>query len=69
MLTLILIDVQHSQKAVFNFEKGSNRQNYSSSGSLQSVKKTPLSEISDSLTIWKNPNAYGDPMLTTDLFV
>ena len=29
-LTLILVDVQYSQKAVFSFEKGSNRQNHSS---------------------------------------
>ena len=35
---LILIDVQYSQKAVFSFEKGSDRQNHSSSGSVQSVK-------------------------------
>ena len=67
MLTLILIDVQHSQKAVFNFEKDSNRQNYSSSGSLQSVKKTPLTEIYNSLTaVWKNPDVYRDPMLTSN---
>ena len=30
MLILILIDAQHSQKAVFSFEKGSNCQNHSS---------------------------------------
>ena len=35
----ILIDIQYSQKAVFSFEKGSNRQNHSSSGSLHLVKK------------------------------
>ena len=39
MLILVLIDVQHSQKAVFSFEKGSNCQNHSSSGSLHPVKK------------------------------
>ena len=39
MLTFILIDVQYSQKAVFSFEKGSNCQNHSSSGSLHLVKK------------------------------
>ena len=39
MLTLILIDFQYSQKAVFSFEKGSNYQNHSSSGSLQLVIK------------------------------
>ena len=38
MLILILID---SQKGAFNFEKGSNRQNYSSPGSLHLVKKIP----------------------------
>ena len=42
MWILILIDVQYSQKAVFNFEKGSNHQNYSSSRFLQPVKKTLL---------------------------
>ena len=41
MLILILIDVLHSQKAVFNFEKGSNGQNHSSSGSHNPVKKSP----------------------------
>ena len=39
MLTLILIDFQYSHKAVFSFEKGSNYQNHSSSGSLQLVIK------------------------------
>ena len=41
MLILILIDVQHSQKAVCSFEKGLNRQNHSSSGSLHPVKIPP----------------------------
>ena len=41
MLIYILIDVQYSQKTVFSFEKGSNRQNHSSSGSLYLVKKFP----------------------------
>ena len=41
MLILTLIDVQYSQKAVFSFEKGSNCQNHSSSGSLDLVKKCP----------------------------
>ena len=36
---LILIDVQHSRKAAFSFEKGLNWQNHSSSGSLHLVKK------------------------------
>ena len=39
MLILILIDVQYSQKAVSNFEKGSNYQNHSSLCSLYRVKK------------------------------
>ena len=47
MLTVILIDVQYSHKAVFSFEKGSNHQNLSSSGSLHPVKKSPP-PISDS---------------------
>ena len=59
MLIFILINVQYSQKAVFSFEKGSNRQNHSSSGSLHLIKKIPPSKISDStqpLTIiWKTP--------------
>ena len=33
MVILILIDVQYSQRAVFSFEKDSNRQNHSSSDS------------------------------------
>ena len=41
MLTVILIDVQYSHKAVFSFEKDSNHQNPSSSGSLHPVKKSP----------------------------
>ena len=49
---LILIDVQHSRKAAFSFEKGLNWQNHSSSGSLHLVKKylspPPYSKISDS---------------------
>ena len=48
MLISILIDIQYSQKAIFNFEKGSNRQNYCSSGSLHPVKKSPPSKIFDS---------------------
>ena len=38
MLILILIDVHQSQKAVFSFEKGSNHQYDSSSGSRHPVK-------------------------------
>ena len=41
MLILILIDVQYSQNAVFSYEKFSNRQNHSSSGSHHLVKKSP----------------------------
>ena len=58
MLILILIYVQYWQKAVLSFEKGSNRQNHSSSGSLHPVKYSP-SKISDSPqplnAIWKTP--------------
>ena len=59
MLVFILIDVQYSQKAVFSFEKGSHRQNHSSSGSLHPVKKSPLVKflIPPKLltAIWKTP--------------
>ena len=41
MLILVLIDVQYLQRKLFSFEKGSNRQKRSSSGSLRSVKKSP----------------------------
>ena len=41
MLIFILIDVQYSEKAVFSFEKGLNRQNRSSSGSFDLVKSFP----------------------------
>ena len=47
MVILILIDVQYSQNAVFSFEKGSNCQNHSSSGSHHPVKKFPYSKIAD----------------------
>ena len=61
MLILILIDVQYSQKAAFSFEKGSNRQNHSSSGSLHLVKKSPPSKISNppiSYRYLENPNGW-----------
>ena len=45
MLISILIDIQYWQKAIFNFEKGSNRQNYCSSGSLHPLKKSPPIKI------------------------
>ena len=45
MLILILIDVQYSQKAVFSFEKGSNCQNHSSSGSLHPAENFCLAFI------------------------
>ena len=38
---LILINVQYSENAVFNFEKFLNHQNHSSSGSYHLVKKSP----------------------------
>ena len=41
MLILILIYVQYLQNAFFSFEKGSNCQNHSSSGSHHPVKKFP----------------------------
>ena len=45
MLILILINFQYSQHAVFSFEKGSNRLNHSSSGSLHPVKNAPLPPV------------------------
>ena len=48
MLSLILIDIQYSQKANSSFEKGLNCQNHSSSSFLHPVKKFPTSKISDS---------------------
>ena len=49
MLILILIDVQHLQKAVFSFEKGFNHQNHSS-GFFHLAKNSPPppSKISNS---------------------
>ena len=55
MLILILIDVQDSQKAVFSFEKGSNRQNHSCLGFLYPVKKSPPSKISAPYRYLENP--------------
>ena len=59
MLIFILIDVQHLQKTVFSFEKGSNRQNHSSSGSLYLVEKIPpvkFQILPNHLPpFWKNP--------------
>ena len=49
MLILILIDIQYSQKAVFSFEKCSNQQNHSSSGSLHPVNRIARSKTYDSL--------------------
>ena len=43
MLILILIDIQYLQKPAFSFEKGSNRQNHSSSGSLQKISPSKIS--------------------------
>ena len=40
MLTLILIDLQYEQDIVFNFEKGSNGQNHSSSDFHNTTKKS-----------------------------
>ena len=61
MLIFILINVQYSQKDVFSFEKGLNRQNHSSSGSLHLAKKLPPVKFSITpppqplTTIWKTP--------------
>ena len=40
VIFLQTIDVQYSQKAVFNFEKDRNHQSHSSSGALHMVKKS-----------------------------
>ena len=47
MLILVLTDIQYLQKAVSSFEKGSKRQNHSSSGSLYPVTPPPT-KMSDS---------------------
>ena len=41
MPRLTLIDFQYLQKVVFSFEKGSNGQNHSSSGTHHTIKKIP----------------------------
>ena len=48
MLILVLTDIQYLQKAVSTFEKGSKRQNHSSSGSLYPVNPPPPTKMSDS---------------------
>ena len=66
MLILILIDVQHSRKAVFSFEKGSNYQNHSSSSSLYSVKKSPPVKFLIPPTPYsylENPDSWHSPFL------
>ena len=45
MQILILIDVQYSEKAVFNLEKGSNCENNSYSGSHHPVKKSSSAKL------------------------
>ena len=57
MLIFILTDVQYAQKAVFSFEKGSNCQNYSNSGSLHPVKKisAPLVKFYGPFCGWGAP--------------
>ena len=67
MLILILIDVRHWQKAVFSFDKSSNYQNQSYSGSLYPVKKfspvkfpippTPYSYL-------ENPDSWDSPFFS-----
>ena len=66
MLILILIAVQYSHKAVYSFEKGSNGQNHSSSGSHHPVKHPPPSKISDPPlnAIWKTLLYYVLPKTT-----
>ena len=58
MLILILIDVQYSQKAVFSFEKGSDGQNHTFSGSPCPVKKSqPPNKIFDPPTGGNTPHS------------
>ena len=45
VLSLILIDVQYSQKAVFSFKKRSNQENHSSLSSHHPVKKNSPRKI------------------------
>ena len=65
MLILILIDVRYLQKAVFSFQKGSNHQNYFSSGSPHTVKTPPCplppSKISNSPPLNKLLVLFGKP--------
>ena len=59
MLILILIDVQYLQKVVFSFEKGSNDQNHSSSGSHHPIKNPPQQNFklpSTGKGIYPSPN-------------
>ena len=58
MIIFILIEAQYSQNAVFNFEKGSNRQNHSSSGSHHPVKELTPSKIYDSSPLLPSPYRY-----------
>ena len=55
MLILILIDAQHSRKAVFSFEKGSNCQNHSSD-SLHLITPPPPPP-----TLWSPPPGGAPP--------
>ena len=77
MLILIVTDIQYSQKAVSSFEKGSNRQNYSSSGLFTGQKNsppvkflilpTPLGRIylpQPLTTIWKTLHQWNKFLLT-----
>ena len=62
MLILILIDGQYSQKAVASFEKGSNRQSHSCSGSLHSVKKSPPVKYLSPIPHWGNFSIHPLPL-------
>ena len=64
MIIFILIDTQSSQKAVFSFEKGSNYQNHSSSGSLHLVKNLPPPLVkSPILPYWGGGRTTPNPLL------
>ena len=74
MLILILTDVQYSQKVAFSFEKGSNVQNSSYSGSLHPVKKFPPVKLPILPTLNRNlppPTTYNyleDPASMEQIF-
>ena len=68
MLVLILIDVQHSQKALFSFEKGSNGQNHSSSCSDHPISPSKISNPPTPYRYLENPATPLKVTATTQVF-